>query len=326
VTTRRGFVSGLALAALSAPRRARAQQAAKVYRIAFLALTTAEPIAPQLSALKDGLRALGYVEGRNIAFESRYADGRLERLPGLAAELVGLRVDVIVAGANPSIAAAKRATETIPIVMGNAVDPVAAGFIASLARPGGNITGLSFDASQDTLGKHLATLKEIVPKLSRVGVLRQVESGTNFAALETAARQLNVTLEVVDVRSPDGFEGAVATMIGKRIGAFIVIGGPLTYMRRQQIADLALKNRLPGIHSLREYAQAGLLISYGPNLPDLYRRAATYVDKILKGAKPGDLPVEQPTKFELVVNLKTAKALGLTIPQSLLARADEVIQ
>jgi len=326
VTTRRGFVIGLALAALSAPRRARAQQAAKVYRIGFLALTTAEPIAPQLSALKDGLRALGYVESRNIVFESRYADGRLERLPDLAAELAGLRVDVIVAGANPDIAAAKRATESIPIVMGNAVDPVGNGFVASLARPGGNLTGLSFDASQDILGKNVATLKEIVPKLSRVGVLRQVESGTSFAALETAARRLNVTLEVVDVRSPDDFEGAFATMIGKRAGAFIVVGGALTYMRRQQIADLALKNRLPGIHALREYAQAGLLISYGPNLPDLYRRAAGYVDKILRGARPADLPVEQPTTFELVINLKTAKALALTIPQSLLGRADEVIQ
>jgi len=326
VTTRRGFVIGLALAALTAPRRARAQQAAKVYRIGFLALTTVEPIAPQLSALKDGLRALGYVEGRNIVFESRYADGRLDRLPDLATELVGLRVDVIVAGANPGIAAAKRATATIPIVMGNAVDPVGNGFIASLARPGGNITGLSFDVSQDILGKNVATLKEIVPKLSRVGVLRQVESGTNFAALEAAARQLNVTLEVVDVRSPDDFEGAFATMIGRQAGALIVVGGPLTYMRRQQIADLALKNRLPGIHALREYAQAGLLISYGPSLPDLYRRSGSYVAKILRGAKPADLPVEQPTKFELVINLKTAKALRLTIPQLLLLRADEVIQ
>ena len=326
MTTRRGFVIGLALAALTAPRRARAQQAAKVYRIGFLALTTVEPIAPQLSALKDGLRALGYVEGRNIVFESRYADGRLDRLPDLATELVGLRVDVIVAGANPGIAAAKRATATIPIVMGNAVDPVGNGFIASLARPGGNITGLSFDVSQDILGKNVATLKEIVPKLSRVGVLRQVESGTNFAALEAAARQLNVTLEVVDVRSPDDFEGAFATMIGRQAGALIVVGGPLTYMRRQQIADLALKNRLPGIHALREYAQAGLLISYGPSLPDLYRRSGSYVAKILRGAKPADLPVEQPTKFELVINLKTAKALRLTIPQLLLLRADEVIQ
>jgi putative ABC transport system substrate-binding protein len=326
VISRRGFVSGLALAALSAPRQAIAQQTAKVYRIGFLSLTPAEPIAPILSALKEGLRALGYVEGLNIVFERRYADGRLERLPDLAAELVGLRVDVIVAGANPSIAAAKRATETIPIVMGNAVDPVGAGFIATLGRPGGNITGLSFDASQETLGKHLEMLKEIVPRLSRVGVLRQVESGTNFAALEMAARQLNVTLEVVDIRRPDDFEDAFATMIGKRAGALIIIGGPLTYMRRQQIADLALKNRLPGIHSLSEYAQAGLLISYGPNLQDLYRRAAGYVAKILKGAKPADLPVEQPTKFELVIDLKTAKALGLTISPSLLQRADEMIQ
>jgi len=185
---RRSFIGTLAGVLLAGPRGAEGQQVARVYRIGFLALTTAEPIAPQLSALKDGLRALGYVEGRNIVFESRYADGRLERLPDLAAELVRLRLNVIVAGAYPSIAAAKRATKTIPIVMGNAVDPVGAGLIASLGRPGGHITGLSFDAGQEMLGKNLATLKEILPKLSRVGVLRQAESGTNFAALEAAAR------------------------------------------------------------------------------------------------------------------------------------------
>jgi len=316
----------LAIFLLAAPLAAEAQQAANVYRIGFLGTTTAEPIAPLLGALKDGLRTHGYVEGRNIVFESRYAEGRLERLPDLAAELVSLRVDVIVTGANPSIAAANRATATIPIVMGNAVDPVRAGFVASLGRPAGNITGLSFDASQNPLGKHLRMLKEIVPRLSRVGVLRQVESGTSFAALAAAARKLSVTLEVADIGTPDDFEGAFATMIGKRAGALIVVGGPLTYLRRQQIADLALKNRLPGIHSLREYAQAGLLISYGPNLPDLYRRAAGYVAKILRGAKPADLPVDQPATFELIINLKTAKALGLTIPQSLLARADELIR
>jgi len=229
-------------------------------------------------------------------------------------------------GSNVHVAAAKRATATIPIVMVAAGDPVGAGFIASLARPGGNITGLSADASREIVGKNLALLKEIVPRLSGVGVVGQVQSEGGVAALEAAARRLNVALEVVDIRSPDDFEGAFAVIVGKRVGAVIVNAGPLTYMRRQQIADLALKHRLPAITTLNEFAQAGLLMTYGPNLPDLYRRAASYVAKILGGTKPGDLPVEQPTKFELVINLKTAKALGLTIPQSVLLRADEVIQ
>ena len=250
----------------------------------------------------------------------------MEPLPDLAAELVQLRMDVIVTGSNIYVAAAKRATATIPIVMVAAGDPVGAGFIASLARPGGNITGLSADASREIVGKNLALLKEIVPRLSRVGVVGQVTLLGGVAALETAARQLNVALEIVDIRSPDDFESAFATMVGKRVGAVIVNAGPLTYMRRQQIADLALKHRLPAITGLNEFAQAGLLMSYGPNLPDMYRRAASYVAKILRGVKPGDLPVEQPTKFELIINLMTAKALGLTIPQSLLLRADEVIQ
>ena len=205
-------------------------------------------------------------------------------------------------------------------------DPVGGGFIADLARPGGNITGLTTEASREIQAKNLALLKEVVPRLSRVGLLGQVLSQDAFAALEVGARKLNVALEVVDIRSPDDFEGAFATMVGKRVGAVLVGGGPLPYMRRQQIAELALKHRLPAIQVLKEFAEAGLLMTYGPNLPDLYRRAATYVAKILGGAKPGDLPVEQPTKFELVINLKTAKALGLTIPQSLLLRADDVIQ
>jgi putative ABC transport system substrate-binding protein len=235
-------------------------------------------------------------------------------------------VDVIVTGSNVHLAAVQRATATIPIVFVAVGDPVGAGFIASLARPGGNITGLTSEASREVQAKNLTLLKEIVPGLSRVGLLGQVLSQDGSAALEAAARQIDVALEVVDNRSPDDFEGAFAAMVGKRVGAVIVGGGPLTYMRRQQIADLALKHRLPAIHVLNEFAQAGLLMSYGPNLPEMYRRAASYVAKILRGAKPGDLPVEQPTKFELVINLRTAKALGVAIPQSLLLRADEVIQ
>ena len=323
---RRAFIASVAGGLVIARSVAEAQPAAKVYRVGILLVATAETVAPVVRALTEGLRDLGYVEGRNIVFERRYADGRLERLPDLAADLVRLRVDVIVTGSNMHVAAAKRATATIPIVFIAAGDPVGAGFVASLARPGGNITGLTTEASREIQAKNLTLLNEIVPNLSRVGLLGQVLSQDNFAALEAAARRLNVALEVVDIRSPDDFKGAFATMDGKRVGAVIVGGGPLTYLRRQQIADLALKYRLPAIQVVKEFAEAGLLMTYGPNLPDLYRRAATYVAKILGGAKPGDLPVEQPTKFELVINLKTAKALGFTIPQSLLLRADEVIQ
>jgi putative ABC transport system substrate-binding protein len=323
---RRSFMASIAGGLVIARSVAEAQPAAKVYRVGILLVATAETVAPLVHALTEGLRDLGYVEGRNVVFERRYADGRLERLPDLAAELVRLRVDVIVTGSNIHVAAVQRATATIPIVFVAVGDPVGSGFIANLARPGGNVTGLTSEASREIQAKNLALLKEIVPGLSRVGVLGQVLSQDGFAALEAAARQLNVALEVVDVRSPDDFEGAFAAMVGKRVGAVIVGGGPLTYMRRQQIADLALKHRLPAIQVLNEFAQAGLLMSYGPNLPDMYRRAARYVDKILRGAKPAELPVEQPSKFELVINLKTARALGLTIPQSLLLRADEVIQ
>jgi putative ABC transport system substrate-binding protein len=322
---RRTFICAIAGGLVIARSVAEAQPAAKVYRIGFIALPTAESFAPLVRALNEGLRDHGYVEGRNIVFERRYADGRLERLSDLATELVRLRVDVIVAGSNATIAATKRASATIPIVMVTAVDPVGAGYIANLARPGGNITGVTIDAGREILGKNLGLLTEMVPRLSRVGVLRQVES-RGFAELEAAARKLNVALEVVDIRSPDDIEGAFAAMTGKRVGAVIFLGGAIMFTRRQQIADLALKHRLPAIHLLNEYAQAGLLMSNGPDLADLFRRAAGYVAKILGGAKPGDLAVEQPTKFELVINLKTAKALGLTIPQSVLLRADEVIQ
>ena len=305
---------------------AKAQPAAKVYRIGYPTVGTTAQGIPGYRAFIDELRDLGYVEGRNIVIERRYADGKLERLPDLAAELVRLRVDVIVAGTNPSVAAAKRATATIPIVMTSAVDPVGAGFIASLARPGGNVTGVTYDAGREIQAKNLGLLKEIVPELARVGVLRQPESGVDFAVLEAAARKLNIALDVVDIRSLDDIEGAFVAMTNNRVGAIILMGGAVTYSGRQKIADLALKHRLPAIHSLKEYAEAGLLITNGPNLLDISRRAARYVAKILGGAKPGDLPVEQPAKFELVINLKTAKALGVKIPQPLLLRADEVIQ
>jgi putative tryptophan/tyrosine transport system substrate-binding protein len=323
---RRRFVGTLAGGLATARSIAEAQSAANLYRVGFLLGATGESVTSLFHALKDGLRELGYVEGRNIVFEQRYAGGRMEQLPDLAAELVRLRVDVIVTGSNIHVAAVRRATTTIPIVMVFAVDPVGVGSVASLARPGGNVTGLTGDASPELWAKCLALLKEVVPRLSRVGVFGQVGSQVGFAELETASRKLDVTLEFADDRSPEYINGTFATMINKGVGAVLIVGGPLTYMLRQSIADAALKYRLPAITILDDFARAGLLMSYGPNLADLYRRAAVYVDKILRGAVPADLPVEQPTKFELVINLKTAKALGLDVPSHLQQLADEVIE
>jgi putative tryptophan/tyrosine transport system substrate-binding protein len=323
---RRSFLGAFAGGLIVAQSVAEAQPVSKVYRVGFLLGATGESVASLFHALEEGLRELGYVEGRNIIFEQRYADGRMDRLPELAAELVRLRVDVIVTGTNLHVAAARGATATIPIVMVFAADPVRSGFVASLGRPGGNITGVSADASPELWAKYLGLLKEIVPKLSRVGVLGQVASQIGFAELEGASRQLNVALEVTDIRAPDELNAAFDAMIAKRVGALLIVVGPLTYLLKQSIAELALKHRLPTITNTNQFAQAGLMMSYGPNLTDLYRRAASYVDKILRGAKPADLPVEQPTKFELTINLKTARALGITIPQTMLLRADEVIQ
>jgi putative ABC transport system substrate-binding protein len=297
-----------------------------MYRVGFLLGATGKSVASLFQALQDRLRELGYIEGRNVVFVQRYADGRMERLPDLAAELVRLRVDVIVTGTNLHVAAVRHATETIPIVTVFAADPVGAGFVASLARPGGNVTGLSADASPDLWGKYLSLLKEVVPRLSRVGVLGQVASQVGFAELEAVSQNVGVALEVADLQRPEDIDRAFATMISKRVEALLVVVGPLTYLLREEIADAALKHQLPAMTNATQYAQAGLLMSYGPNVEDLYRQAATFVDKILRGASPADLPVEQPTKFELVLNLKTAKALGLTFPQALLATADEVIE
>jgi putative ABC transport system substrate-binding protein len=297
-----------------------------MYRVGFLLGATGESVAPLFHALRDRLQELGYIEGRNVVFVQRYADGRMERLPDLAAELARLKVDVIVTGTNLHVAAVRHATETIPIVTVFAADPVGAGFVASLARPGGNVTGLSADASPDLWGKYLSLLKEVVPRLSRVGVLGQVASQVGFAELEAVSQNVGVALEVADLQRPEDIDRAFATMISQRVEALLVVVGPLTYLLREEIADAALKHQLPAMTNATQYAQAGLLMSYGPNVEDLYRQAATFVDKILRGASPADLPVEQPTKFELVLNLKTAKALGLTFPQALLATADEVIE
>jgi putative ABC transport system substrate-binding protein len=325
---RREFITliGGAAAALPLTARAEVQSAAKMYRVGFLLGATGKSVASLFHALQDRLRELGYIEGRNVVFVQRYADGRMERLPDLAAELVRLRVDVIVTGTNLHVAAVRHATETIPIVMVFTADPVGAGFVASLARPGGNVTGLSADASPDLWGKYLSLLKEVVPRLTRVGVLGQVASQVGFAELKAASQNLGVALEVADLQRPEDIDRAFATMISQRAEALLVVVGPLTYLLRQEIADAALKHQLPAMTNASEFAQAGLLMSYGPNLEDLYRRAATYVDKILQGASPADLPVEQPTKFEFVINMRTAKALGLDVPLRLQQFANEVIE
>ena len=317
---------GGAVAAWPLTARAEAQSAAKMYRVGFLLGATGESVASLFHALQDGLRELGYIEGRNIIFVQRYADGRMEQLPDLAAELVRLRVNVIVTGTNLHVAAVRHATETIPIVMVFTADPVGAGFVASLARPGGNVTGLSADASPDLWGKYLSLLKEVVPSLSRVGVLGQVASQVGFAELKAASQNLGVALDVADLQRPEDIDRAFATMISQRVEALLVVVGPLTYLLRQEIADAALKHQLPAMTNASQFAQAGLLMSYGPNLEDLYRRAATYVDKILQGASPADLPVEQPTNFDFVINMRTAKALGLDVPLRLQQFANEVIE
>src|SRR5450759_1906505 len=269
---RRRFVGAFAGGLVIARSVVEAQPAAKVYRIGFLLGATGDSVATLFDALNEGLRNLGYVEGRNVVFERRYADGRMERLPDLAAELVRLHVDVIVTGSNIHVAAVRRATSTIPIVMVFTADPVGSGFVASLARTGGNVTGLSADASLELWAKYLGLLKDIVPKLSRVGVLGQVSSRVGFAVLEAAARKLDLALEVADIRTPEDLDGAFEAIAGKRVGAVLIVVGPLTYLLRGQIADSALKYHLPAITNTNQFAQAGLLMSYGPNLPDLYRR------------------------------------------------------
>ena len=324
---RRTFVGVLAGGLMISRSVAGAQPAGKVYRVGFLLGATRESVASLFNAFHEAMREVGYIEGRNVVYEQRYAEGRMERLPDLAAELVRLRVDVIVTGSTIHVAAVRHATATIPIVMVFTADPVGSGFVATLPHPGGNVTGLSADAGIDLWAKRLTFLKEIVPKLSHVGVIGQVATQVDFAELATASRRLALTLDVADLHSPEDFDGAFTALMDKRIGAILIVVGPLTYLLRERIADVMIKHRMPAITNAGEFPQAGLLMSYGPNLPDLYRRAATsYVDKILHGASPADLPVEQPTKFEFIINLNTAKALGVTIPQSLLLRADEVIQ
>jgi putative ABC transport system substrate-binding protein len=327
---RRSFIGTLTGSLLATRLAPEAQTAGKVARIGYLSTNLAG--SPHVvEAFLQGLGDLGYVEGRNVAIEYRDAEGKLERLPVLAAELVALKVDVIVAPGTPAALAAKQATRTLPIVFPVAVDPVQSGLVTSLARPGGNVTGLSAVAAE-LVGKCLEQLKQAVPGVSRVAVLWQPGAFGErterdmLKGAAVAARALGVRLQVVEARGPADFDRAFSDTTRARAGALTVLPSTMLLGERRRLVDLATRNRLPAVYPQREFVDAGGLMAYGPNVADLFRRAATHVDKILKGAKPGDLPIEQPTKYLLVINLKTAKALGLTIPPSLLQRADQVIE
>jgi ABC-type uncharacterized transport system substrate-binding protein len=313
---------------LAVPVIAEAQQPKKVARIGFLAAVSHSANSARFEAFRQGLRELGYVEDKNIVIEWRYAEGKLDRLPALAAELVRLKVDVIVSGGSTATRPAKEATNTTPIVMAQDTDPVGSGFVASLARPGGNITGLA-TLAPELSGKQLELMKEIVPRLSRVAVLgSSTRSGNAQSVKETelAAGAFGVKLQYLDLRGPKDIETAFRAASNGRADAVLVLTSSVATSQRTQITDLAIKNRLPAVYDRTEFVEDGGLMTYSVSSTDLFRRAATYVDKILKGAKPADLPVEQPKKFELIINLKAAKQIGLTIPPNLLARADRVIK
>ncbi len=326
---RRAFLAG-AVGVVAGPAGATAQPATKVHRIGLLG--GSPPNSPEAAHLWGGffqvLRDLGYVEGRNIVIEGRWYGNRPEDLSALAAELVRLPVDVIVAGTAPSPEAAKRATSTIPIVMASHPDPVASGLVSSLARPGGNVTGIS-SVGPELAGKQLQLLKETLPSLDRAAVLSNPtipSHSLSVREIEASARLLKMQLQVLEARAPSGFEGAFAAATRERVGAIVVLGGSLFFAHRLRLVELAAQRRLPAMYGPLEFAHVGGLMAYGADVRDNWRRAAGYVDRILKGAKPADLPVEQPTKFDLVINLKAAKALSLTIPPAVLARAAEVIQ
>ena len=318
----------LALLALGAAPFASAQQTAKIPRIAVFSVTTLSAQAPWLEALRQGLRELGYVEGKNIVIEYRSAEGKLDRTQEIAAELVRLNVACIITAGPTPTRASKQATATIPIVMASGDDPVALGFVASLARPGGNVTGLT-NLSADLAGKRLELIKEVIPKLSLVAVLWNpgvISAERQIEEIKSAAQNMAVRLQSLKVKHPDELEGAFQTAVQSHANGLIVVtSGPIN-IHRSKITALAARHRLPAIYDAQEFVSAGGLMSYAPSREDMYRRAAGYVDKILKGAKPADLPVERPAKFELTINLKTAKALGLQIPKAMLFRADQVIE
>jgi putative ABC transport system substrate-binding protein len=318
----------LAAGALTAWRPASRAQPAKVARIGLLSPFSPSDATRWHQAFREGLRELGWVEGKDITIEYRYANGNTERLPQLTADLVRLKVDVIVTSVTNDALAAKDATRSIPIVMAAAGDPVATGLVANLARPGSNITGLS-QMNRELMGKRLELLKEIAPRLSRVAVMWNPEdpiSAVSWQEMQLPSRQLGLELLSLEVRSASDFPKAFEQTLSGRAGALAILPNPVFVTNLKRIADFAAKNRLPSMFHLREFADAGGLIAYGVDRPDLFRRAAVYVDKILKGAKPGDLPIEQPTRLSLVINRRTAKAIGLTIPQELVLRADRVIE
>jgi putative ABC transport system substrate-binding protein len=325
---RRRFVGTLGLSLLAAPLAASAQQPGKIWRIGYLDQGSAARNRRYLEAFQQGLRDLGWVEGKNIAFEVRFADGKTDRLPALAAELVRLKVNLIATSSTPAALAAKQATTTIPIVIGFAADPVGSGIVSSLAHPGGNITGWTHQGLE-LRGKYLELLKEAMPQATRFGVLWNPANPVHKSSMhviEAAARELKVEIYPVGVQEAKELEGAFSTLAGKRAQGLVVYPDGMFQAQTSLIVALAARHRLPAIYGIGEYAEAGGLMTYGTNLSEMFRLGASFVDKILKGAKPSDLPVEQPTKLKLIINLKTAKTLGLTIPPSLLLRADEVIQ
>lgn len=322
----------LAAVCLAASVSAGAQPTDKGYRIGYLSIGSASTTYTRpLEAFRQRLHELGWDEGRNLHIEYRYAEGQADRLPALADELVRLKVDLIVASPTPSAQAAKDATRTIPIVGLSLTEPVAVGLVPSLARPGGNVTGLTYGADTDIFGKQLQLLKEAVPNIRRVAVLAHPASGgptyrLRMESVKSAARSLGLQLQVLEVREPSDFDAAFAAMVKERASALLVSGDAIFFVHRQRVADLATKHRLPSMSTQRQWVDAGGLLSYAPSFPEQYWRAATYVDKIFRGAKPADLPIEQPTKYELAINLRTARELGISLPQALLQRADEVIK
>ena len=331
---RRTFVTYVPFGLVAAPLTVAAQQIGRVRRIGYLAPGASAAgqstmAAQSIAAFQQGLRELGWIEGQNIVIEYRFAEGRFERLPGLAAELARLGLDVIAATTTPAVVAARNATSTIPIVMFSVSDPIGLGLIATLARPGGNVTGLTYGVGVEIVGKQLELLKQTVPKVRRVAVLSNPANPSTAVAIsnvKVAARSLGVELQLLETRDPGEFDGAFAAMAKERAGALLVVADPGFGVHGTRLADLATTYGLPSMHGVREMVEAGGLMNYGPSIPDNFRRGAGYVDKILRGSNPGDLAVQQPTKFELVINVKTAKALGITVPQSLLLRADELIQ
>ena len=326
---RRAFIGTLAGGLLAAPLAVEAQPAGKVQRVGYLVGSSSAGSQATAEAFRQGLRELGWVEGRNIVIEYRFAEGRYDRLPELAADLVRLKVDVIAMGGNAAAVAARNATQTIPIVMMSVGDPVGLGLVASLARPAGNATGLAFSVGLETFDKSLELLKELIPNLRQVAVLANPGNPSHPLGMErvkAAARSLGLQLHIFEVRGPDEFDRAFATMTRQHVAAVFVVSEAMFILHRARLAELEARHRLPSMHAFRENVEAGALMSYGPSLNAIWRRGALFVDRILKGAQASDLPVEQPSTFELVINMKRATTLGVTIPPSLLQRADQVIE